>query len=674
MAQISFRHWLGAHYQDGKLIIFGEYYASGSDSYQELVLVIDSTTASIIEQHHFSSEDDKYIDIRHAVFGSSGEPIVVGRAYGDEAVSSQISAASGSTTSGILVVSGSELDQAGFYPNRYSSVLIAGPGFEIPTYANYGDTNTYSDVATETVTGAGEGMLVSVSYSLPAREYEDVYATFSGSGYVEGDQIVVRGDLLGGTTPENDLTFTVSYTEPGYTGIESDSVQGVSTANARLRVSSEVDFTVENGEWSLTFDLDSQGFVWTPQWQKTFGGLGSETIRSVAVDHNTGEIYLAAYSDSENNRAIVFKLDSDGNTIWTYTYSDQTDYTSARTIHVDSAGNVILVSENDDDDAVVTKISSAGAIIWQTTSNFIDGGWDGDVKGAVDKNDDVIISGEWYNSSDPASRSADYMFAKLSGVDGTLIWNKVIGTESDDYDEWDYDSQFVASAGDSIYRIGYTYLTGSPSATFIRIPIDGVDDGTYGDWRVLTLPLVFENSVGIRRLPINSELSDYGIMMDLEISSTVANFQPLLTITLDEPSSGEANGALIFADGTVQTTASYGGLQQVRVSDSIILSPSNIGKHLFMTDNSTVTIPDVRSIEFPIGALITVVSSEYDIYLNAGEYYDSETDSSYSPELFGVGYLTSNTAWVLPARSIARLLKVDENVWYIDAQNLIEQI
>lgn len=74
-----------------------------------------------------------------------------------------------------------------------------------------------------TVTGTGFGAYVGVdllpdpggAYTL-ANTDVSVFSLFPGYGYNIGDTLLITGDLLGGTTPANDLTLTVTATDSGF--------------------------------------------------------------------------------------------------------------------------------------------------------------------------------------------------------------------------------------------------------------------------------------------------------------------------------------------------------------------------------------------------------------------------------------------------------------------------
>lgn len=79
---------------------------------------------------------------------------------------------------------------------------------------------TYTNVSTTTLTGSGTGAVVTVTKTGTGATYTSVNTTVtivnSGSGYAAGDQIKILGSALGGTTPGNDLTITLSDGQTGF--------------------------------------------------------------------------------------------------------------------------------------------------------------------------------------------------------------------------------------------------------------------------------------------------------------------------------------------------------------------------------------------------------------------------------------------------------------------------
>jgi hypothetical protein len=71
-------------------------------------------------------------------------------------------------------------------------------------------SGTYTNVSATSVSGSGNGARVTVTYG--SGTYTGVTVTYGGNGYAESDQLTVAGTLLGGTSPANDVFFTVAVT------------------------------------------------------------------------------------------------------------------------------------------------------------------------------------------------------------------------------------------------------------------------------------------------------------------------------------------------------------------------------------------------------------------------------------------------------------------------------
>ena len=87
-----------------------------------------------------------------------------------------------------------------------STVSLSGP----ITANLVGDTAVYTNVAG--VTSAAAGSSAQFDVSRISNAYGDVAITNAGTGYNLGDQILITGNDLGGATPANDLTITVTNT------------------------------------------------------------------------------------------------------------------------------------------------------------------------------------------------------------------------------------------------------------------------------------------------------------------------------------------------------------------------------------------------------------------------------------------------------------------------------
>jgi hypothetical protein len=100
-------------------------------------------------------------------------------------------------------------------------------------------SGTISNVPVTAITGAGNGARVNVNYS--GGFYTTVVTSYGGNNYAEGNQLRVDGRLLGGTSPANDLTFTIASTGSNidttvYLGLQK--VSAVAEANSIVRTDS----------------------------------------------------------------------------------------------------------------------------------------------------------------------------------------------------------------------------------------------------------------------------------------------------------------------------------------------------------------------------------------------------------------------------------------------------
>jgi len=168
-------------------------------------------------------------------------------------------------------------------------------------------------------------------------------------------------------------------------------------------------------------------------WQKTYaGGAGREDdSMAVALDASGNAIVTGFSFDSSGNLAIIaIKYAADtGAVVWQKSITGAL-FNAAYVVGVDGAGNAIVGAETNagsNSNVRVLKLAAAdGATLWDRT---IDSGGDDYITDlAVDASGNVAISGAASN----ASGNDDMLVARLSGTDGTVIWQKVIDNGADD--------------------------------------------------------------------------------------------------------------------------------------------------------------------------------------------------------------------------------------------------
>ncbi len=488
----------------------------------------------------------------------------------------------------------------------------------------------------------------------------------AGSNYVQGDIITVPGTSLGGTSPTNDLTVTV--TSVGGSGdIGGFLFTGTPQSTTRkLTVNQAVNFGGA-GTWSVGYDLGGEAFVWTNTWNKVLSAGGqydSERYLSVSVDSNNN-VYAAGEMISRDGAAgpnlndiwcaVVSKFNSTGTHQWTKALNNNTNDCYAK--GVAARGNVVTVTyENGvDGDTVITKLLADGTIQWQRISNSND-----DSSVAIDSNGDIYVAME-YNFG---TQYEDVIKVMRLASNGEPIWRKFFGTLAYTYggtNERFKNGRNLTIDDASLYVSGYTtaFNDNFENGFLVKLPKSGDCDGSYGVWTVQT------------------DLYDVSKVSSTEATTftpvvSTGNFEiwePSFETNWWDPSDGSTyhtlqeirdrdGGAIEFADGTRQTSSAQ-IIPQVKISNGADhrLSPEDAGKHIYVTDsNTSVIIPYDEDSPLVVGFTVVIVN-------NSGGTINVDADGvSIYIVVPGSG---SYQYWDLANEGMATLLKVDTNTWFM---------
>jgi len=212
-------------------------------------------------------------------------------------------------------------------------------------------------------------------------------------------------------------------------------------------------------------------------WNTFLGGTGSDFGYGIAVD-GIGNVYLAgnSYADwgtnpvraySSNSDVFAAKLTSAGAKTW-HTFLGGNGYDDGQGIAVDGSGNVYVSGSSDvgwgspvraystGNDAFAAKLSSAGALTWNT---FLGGvAYDNGNDIAVDVSGNVYVAGystdSWGSPVRADSGAGDAFAAKLSSS-GALTWNTFLGGIGAD-----------VGRGIAVDGNGAAYVTGDSTVTW----------------------------------------------------------------------------------------------------------------------------------------------------------------------------------------------------------------
>jgi hypothetical protein len=188
------------------------------------------------------------------------------------------------------------------------------------------------------------------------------------------------------------------------------------------------------------------------------------TTTGVAHDAN-GNVFTAGWTDSEygTDRAFVAKYSSTGVLLWQKIFEDDQNL-SGWGMAVDSSGNAFAVVNDDERIHIVKLNGETGALIWQNAITSPSGEYGYYCELASDGH--VVIGGRITNPDDGTD---DFLVAKVSSTDGTLIWSKKLG--------YSFDQEAYGVACDPrgpIVVVGYTEMDSSQDQILVaRYESDG---------------------------------------------------------------------------------------------------------------------------------------------------------------------------------------------------------
>ena len=312
-----------------------------------------------------------------------------------------------------------------------------------------GTPNTYNGVAgTNYQTGSGLEFSLQLDDGNTYTEHP-FNITAGGTNYVIGDVVVIPGTQLGGTTPANDLTATVSVDNGVVTGFNTFSGTQQTTTYRIIVAESEVDFGAD-GTWTLnTIDIDSNDRMLVIkynssgaiQWQKAIQFDNNYSCQGADCDiDSAGNIYVTGQYDIIEGPGValsILKLNSSGVAQWSRRVTGNCD-TFGASIVVGADDNLYLsgmtaIANPDfpnsgspyaDTHSVLAKYSTAGAVLWQrllensSTWSFTGALFEVGTSNLAVKDGYVAVSGGYGDFDNSANISASV--AQVS-ADGTVF-------------------------------------------------------------------------------------------------------------------------------------------------------------------------------------------------------------------------------------------------------------
>jgi hypothetical protein len=211
----------------------------------------------------------------------------------------------------------------------------------------------------------------------------------------------------------------------------------------------------------------------TVPWILQVGAEGTE-IYDVTTD-TSGNVYVtgAVYSASDSD-AFVKKLDSDGNTQWSYSFGGMT-YDAGYGIIVDSYGSIYITGTtqtyfnvNGDyiHDILIAKLSGDGVLQWTKTYGSVtqpDYGFDISLDGTGSV---YVTGGSWSSWGSPIRSHTlgqyDAFVAKFDPNTGNYIWHTFLAENLNSIG-----SGIASDTNGNVYVTGNSFIPGSTHDAFI---------------------------------------------------------------------------------------------------------------------------------------------------------------------------------------------------------------
>ena len=692
---------------NNQLVVVAEMYKSNVDyDGSAAVIKLNASTGAIVGlptmiRDEVVSDGSRLGDIAPAdiVLGINGDPVVVGYRSGAGVPYALTTASIGQ--SGIIYVDTAVF--AGKLPRRYNDWYITGTNITSEVYIT--EVNYYpNQQPTALVTSGTNATFTMASWRVDTNgqlQFPNSPGTFGlesnqqGSGYAINDTLYLNPNQYGGLT-----SATITVTQVGGGGqIQNFTFTGTfNTSTLKLQVSNSIDFTTTGSWTALNYSFES--FVWTPSWTRTFGGSNSDAVNAAATD-SQGNIYLACltYDDTTPapwgygyTRGFLAKLDSNGNKVWFKQYGAVDhfyDDDGVTGVAVDSNDDIVIVEDN-----LVTKLDSAGAVIWQKDIGY-DAPFDmWNTCVDVDSNDNIYIAAE-YDSAFNNTTDDDFLIVKFDSA-GNVLWWREAGTTTDEDVNWNNGYQILSVTDDHVHLAGSSYQGDDDVGVAISFPTDGSGTGT--------------NHIGsffIHETPdwgANVTTSTVVTVGGLQFTSTQVTVTNETNITAFESATpnifrkirtGELDGRLedvysiSFEDGSVQTSA-YAGLVRAQDGDFVYntndfypnLEHANKMMRWYAPEWGSssigIYIPHNDDVAFPIGTQLHFVKDQSIrsfMFWPWGDIGNSDDvtiiPSSPDDNKYGSMY-NSGEGWSVrhpnndevPAR--ATLTKIDTNRWLLE--------
>jgi hypothetical protein len=302
--------------------------------------------------------------------------------------------------------------------------------------------------------------------------------------------------IISGTNPDtgNPAFFVQKRNSSGViqwqrrlTGIQTSGILRSIAVDTSNNVYISADSQSEFQERSVVVKLDSSGNI---TWQRQLNPSESTSIfgSSVAIN-SSGDVYVGGLTSvtGAGQEFLLYKLDSSGATLWQRRFGGSGTQ-SGRSIALDSNGDVYIYGTAFQfaSEMVLAKYNSSGTLQWQrkftSPSGFIQTPSAGSPRAlTIDSNNNIYLTGFFRVSSSPNLENAFIVKYNSSGV---IQWQRRLGPPAilGDRETTSFGYAVTTDSAGAVYFVGTTNVfvdRFSNGFFFAKLPPDGSKTGTY---------------------------------------------------------------------------------------------------------------------------------------------------------------------------------------------------
>ena len=527
--------------------------------------------------------------------------------------------------------------------------------------ADGGARTEYTGV-TGTNVDVGSGLTLNITVdAVTGSRTADV--NLGGSNYVGGDVVVISGtQFAGGATPANDVEVTITGIGEAGGNVTGAVTAGTTPTNTIRVLVTGVDFTVVDGAWTLSQNLNSEAFVWTPDWNKAIGGGNYDRFQSVVYSKDGASIYAVGdgYYEVAYRQSLVVKFATSDGTIGFSKYlnsSAQEAYaTGVATIGTSDivvSGYEYVSAPVDRYRQFVARLNDSGTVVWKKF--YSDGNWGNSIDQysdiQVDSDDNIYVTIELRDDNTSESFQVGFTVTKLDR-DGNLLWSRCLSSNESARLGNTFGNRWSSLHNDQLVVAGYTYETSDDyyNGLWASFPTDGFVYSGGEDEFVQMGAFRF----GRGRIKLEETLipptGSFTPSNQAPNITAVTNFKNYATRTPGDSFPQHlhkivdlTHGGVVFGDGSRQTTASD-RIPQIRADNNYWITANDSGKHIYYkSNNGTVRIPGWWKTNLPVGFTFTIVNrTGNDCYVGL-EGWPGEIGT-----ILGAGRNISTDIWGIP--------------------------